>query len=90
MPAQAWGEGEGNQVLKIGRKKEDCPFLKLSEKDLGLLVTNTHYSEDRHGHPVNMVQVLSHQGWQTADRVRSPPFPHPLQSLPIEDRAEPV
>lgn len=77
-------------MLKIGRKKEDCPFLKLSEKDLGLLVTNTHYSEDRHGHPVNMVQVLSHQGWQTADPVRSPPFPHSLQPLPIEDCAEPV
>lgn len=33
---------------------------------MGLLVTNTHYSEDRHGHPANMVQVLPHQGRQTA------------------------
>ena len=70
------GRRAGRETRCSGQegKKEDCAFLKLSEKYLGLLVTNTHYSEDRHGHPASMVQVLSPQGWQTAAPVRSPHF----------------
>lgn len=69
MPAHAWGEGQGGKPGAQDRKERKRTVLSsncLKRIRVGLLVTNTHYSEDRHGHPANMVQVLPHQGRETA------------------------